>query len=70
MNSLERLCAFEDVIKTCKSQEQLIGTGNPLAPILVIGKESAYKAQSKEEIKEHIKGNIKAVENCFYNGDH
>lgn len=69
MNSLERLCAFEDVIKTCKSQEQLIGTGNPLAPILVIGKESAYKAQSKEEIKEHIKGNIKAVENCFYNGD-
>lgn len=69
MNSLERLCAFEDIIKICKSQEQLIGTGNPLAPILVIGKESAYKAQNNEEIKEHIKGNIKAVEDCFYNGD-
>ena len=32
MNSVERLCAFEDVIKICKSQEQLIGTRNPLAP--------------------------------------
>jgi hypothetical protein len=69
MNTLERIQAFEDLIKLSEEQHQLIGTGNPLAPILIIGRESAHNAKDRNEIDEHITINIKAVKDCFYNCD-
>lgn len=68
MNSIERLKAFEEFIDACENEKekQWIGCGNPLAPILIVGKEPACP---KEDAKKEIEKNIRIVKDCFYNGD-
>ena len=69
MNTLERIQAFEELIQYSEREQQFLGTGNPLAPILIIGKESADNAKDEEAIDKHICNNVKAVKDCFYNCD-
>ena len=73
-NSLERLQAFDDFIKACEStmyggENQWVGCGNPLSPILIIGKEPANDMTTDEEISKEIEDNVKKVRCCFDNGD-
>ena len=69
MNTLERIQAFKELIRQSEKEKQFLGTGNPLAPILIIGKESAYDAKDEGAIHKHICNNVKAVKDCFYNCD-
>jgi len=64
MNSIERLKAFEEFIDACENEKekQWIGCGNPLAPILIVGKEPACP---KEDAKKEIEKNIRIVKDCF-----
>lgn len=69
MNTIERMQAFEELIRQSEEEQQILGTGNPLAPILIIGKESAADVKNEEAIQKHICANVKAVKDCFYNCD-
>ena len=54
MNSLERITEFQNLIKKCEEEKQWIGVGNPLAPILIVGKEPAIDLQQGEDEQIHI----------------
>ena len=69
MNTLERIQSFQELIEQSEKEHQILGTGNPLAPILIVGKESACYAADDLAIHNHISENVKAVKDCFYNGD-
>ena len=69
MNSLERITEFQNLIKKCEEEKQWIGVGNPLAPILIVGKEPAIDLQQGEDEQIHIMNNVMAVRDCFNNGD-
>ena len=73
MNSLERLQAFEEFLNACDStkygEKQWVGCGNPLAPILIVGKEPARDADTDEKIQEEIQKDITRARRCFENGD-
>ena len=75
MNSIERLQAFKDYMDACDSkaeryggETQLIGWGNPLAPILIVGKEP-YGEVPTEQIETAIQSYINApIRAGFDNG--
>ena len=73
MNSLKRLLAFEEFLNACDStkygEKQWVGSGNPLAPILIVGKEPAIDAETDEKIQEEIQKDITRARRCFENGD-
>ncbi len=66
MNTTERIKVFGEFITKCKDEHQFIGTGNPLAPILIIGQEPSGDVSKKNKT---IDENIRNISNCFNNGD-
>lgn len=69
MNSLERIIEFQNLIRKCEEEKQWVGVGNPLAPILIVGKEPAIDVKQGEDDQIHIMRNVMAVRDCFNNGD-
>ena len=75
MNSIERLQAFKEYMDACDSKDeenggekQLIGWGNPLAPILIVGQEPSCEDYEKP-VQSMIQDSNKGIQDCFNNGD-
>lgn len=61
----KRLKYFQEYIETCEIKNEYVGLGNPLADILLIGKEPSLNINAQE----HIQKNIRDIKACLLNDD-
>ena len=50
----KRLKYFQEYIETCEIKNEYVGLGNPLADILLIGKEPSLNINAQEHIQKNI----------------